>query len=69
MGLFISNCPGCRERIEWFIMGPPKNYVCKCGRAVSQDEIRESWKENYRRHIEWRDALSEDPAPLKGEGT
>lgn len=50
MGLFTSTCPKCKADIHWFLEAP-KNYVCKCGKAVSATEIEESWAHNYKQHI------------------
>lgn len=41
MGVFISLCPECLSEIEWFI-NPPQDYVCRCGRAVTPEEIEYS---------------------------
>jgi hypothetical protein len=51
MGLFTSNCPECNSPIGWFLQAP-KDYVCKCGRSVSEKEIEDSWTNNYSEYIQ-----------------
>lgn len=42
MGLFTSLCPECHREIDWFLQAP-KDFICECGRAVTQQEIEDSW--------------------------
>ena len=51
MGQFTSFCPNCNEKIYWFL-DAPKDFVCNCGRKVSEKEIEDSWDDYYFRDLE-----------------
>lgn len=59
MGQFVSKCPECSAHIFWFL-APPENYVCSCGKAISENELEKSWLEMYGEHLKIITTLDKD---------
>jgi hypothetical protein len=54
MGLFVSNCHGCGNAIDWFLEAP--SHTCQCGVFMTPEEVTKSWKDNYAKHLAKLDA-------------
>lgn len=68
MGLFTSHCPHCDADIHWFLRAPD-DFVCVCGKPVSEQEIEDSWQRNYREHLESLGITSAPSANTSAETT